>query len=287
MKARSPRIDYSAVRPHWTKNHEFAHHQNATSTIPTYIEPYLIKVMNRAKEALPEREVELRQMIDMFNIQEGQHARQHAVFNRRIREFYPDILPLEMKLKAELETFLETKSLRFNVAYCEGFESMGPPAAKIWFEDSDEYLEGADYEPVAMWKWHMAEEFEHREVCYRVFKRLYARNPFTWIWNGWLYRIYVLRFVLKHLGEYTNEVRKVMVKQDRRNMTPEELAQSRENMGAVIDMLKYKLLPLIKPAFSPFYDPAKKKTPRGMDEYLARFDKGGDMGRDEPVGASA
>ncbi len=35
--------------------------------------------------------------------------------------------------------------------------------------------------------------------------------------------------------------------------------------------------------FSPFYNPAKKPEPRGLSDYLSRFDKGGDMGRFPPA----
>jgi predicted metal-dependent hydrolase len=283
VQVRFPRIDYSRVRPDWAPNHEFAHDRNASSTIPTYIEPYLIRIMNRAKDALPQSEAELRQAIEFFNHQEGQHTRQHSAFNRRIREFYPDILPLEMKLKEDLERFAETKSLRFNLAYCEGFESLGPPAAKIWFEDSDALLEGADYEATAMWKWHMAEEFEHREVCWRTFKTLYAKGFLGGLFVGWLYRVYGFLFVFFHLGAYTKAVRQVMVARDRSRMSADELAQSYRNAKAVARLMLRSFLPALLPVLSPLYDPGKKRPPRGMDAYLARFEKGGDMGREAPA----
>jgi len=283
MQVRFPRIDYSRVRPDWAPNREFACDRNASSTIPTYIEPYLIKMMNRAKDALPESAVELRKAIEVFNLQEGQHTRQHSAFNRRIREFYPEILPLELKLKADLERFAETRSLRFNLAYCEGFESLGPPAAKLWFEHSEALLEGADYEAVTLWKWHMAEEFEHREVCYRTFKALYAQGPVAAIGLGWLYRLYGFLFVFFHLGAYTKAVRDCMLTRDRIRMTPRELTRSRRNLQAVSRLALRRFLPALLPVLSPFYNPAKKRPPRGMDAYLARFDRGGDMGRDPPA----
>ena len=81
-----PKIDYSKARPDWAPNREFAHDRNASSTIPTYVEPYLIKVMQRAKGALPAYHVRLHQEIDWFIAQESQHFRQHNTLNRRIRE---------------------------------------------------------------------------------------------------------------------------------------------------------------------------------------------------------
>ena len=285
MQVRFPRIDYSRVRPDWAPNREFASDRNASSTIPTYIEPYLIKVMNRAKDALPDSAVELRKAIEVFNLQEGQHTRQHSAFNRRIREFYPEMLQLELKLKADLQRFTETRSLRFNLAYCEGFESLGPPAAKLWFEHSEGLLEGADYEAVALWKWHMAEEFEHRDVCYRTYKTLYAKGLFGQLGFGWLYRVYGFLVVFIHLGAYTKSVRNCMLAQDRSRMTTAELAQSHRNLQAVSKLAIRRFLPALLPVLSPFYDPAKKRPPLGMAAYLARFEKGADMGRDDPAPA--
>ena len=285
MQVRFPRIDYSRVRPDWATNREFAHDRNASSTIPTYIEPYLIRIMNRAKNELPEDAAELRQSIEVFNLQEGQHTRQHSAFNRRIREFYPEILPLELKLKADLERFAATRSLRFNLAYCEGFESLGPPAAQLWFEHSEAFLESADYEAVALWKWHMAEEFEHREVCYRTFKALYAQGLFGRIVFGWLYRVYGFLFVAGHLGAYTKAVRAAMIERDRSRMAPAERAQSHKNLKALSRLMLRRFVPALLPVLSPVYDPGRKRAPKGMEAYLARFEKGGDMGRDAPATA--
>lgn len=66
MQARIPKIDYSNVRPDWSPNREFAHNVNASSTIPTYVEPWLIKIMRQARALLPAHETELAQMVDIF-----------------------------------------------------------------------------------------------------------------------------------------------------------------------------------------------------------------------------
>ena len=287
MKVRNPRIDYSQVRPHWAPNHEFAHDRNASSTIPTYIEPWLIKVMQQANAVLPEEEAELHALIDWFNVQEGLHTRQHSAFNRRIRDFYPAIAPLEQKLKADLDEFLSRRSLKFNLAYAEGFESLGPPSARLWFEKSDAFLAGADYEAVALWKWHMAEEFEHREVCFRLYKTLFAQGLWGRFWNGWLYRVYGFCFAVRHLGAYTSNVRSVMIQADRATMTAEELARSRENGRAVARLMRRHFLPQLLLVFLPFYNPGRKRPPKDLDAYLARFEKDGDMGRDQPLPAGA
>ena len=284
MKVRMPKIDYSKVRPHWAPNHEFAHDRNASSTIPTYVEPYLIKVMQRAKAALPARHAQLHQDIDWFIAQESQHFRQHNAFNRQIREGgYPGLGYFEERLKQDYAEFLDKRPLKFNLAYSEGFESLGPPAAKLWFEHSDTILAGADPEAVALWKWHMAEEFEHRDVCYRLFRALYAQSLWQRFWNGWLYRLYGFFCAVRHLGAYSKAVRRYLIETDRATMTPVELARSHRNLKAVAALTRRSMLPALLQVLSPFYDPARKPPPRGLEGYLTRFEKGGDMG----LGAAA
>ena len=281
MHARFPKISYSDVRPHWAPNQVFAHNVNSSSTIPVFVEPWLIKVMAKAKEALPLEETQLHHEIDVFIAQEAQHYRQHAGFNRRIREAYPEIVPYEKQIEREYDDMLVSRSLKYNLAYSEGFESMGPPNALMWFESFEEagFLDGADYESVALWKWHMAEEYEHREVCYRLFRALYARTLWGRFWNGWLYRCYGFVCALRHLGAYSQNVSRTLIATDRRKMTPDQLEKSKADAAVYGELMKNKFMPELKKVFSPFYNPAKKREPRGMRAYLDRFDKGGDMGR--------
>lgn len=51
-----------------------------------------------------------------------------------------------------------------------------------------------------MWRWHLAEEFEHRTVCSDVYHQLSGMNPvFTYF-----YRLYGYIFALIHLGGFPN-----------------------------------------------------------------------------------
>lgn len=285
MQVRLPKIDYSNVRPHWARAPEFAHDRNASSTIPSQVEPYLIKVMRRAKDALPAHETRLHEELDLFIAQEGAHFRQHNLFNRRIREHYPKLADFEAELKRDLDGFLANRSLKFNIAYSEGFETMGPPAAKMWFEHSDAWLEGADEAPVALWKWHMAEEYEHRDFCHRLLHALYARSPWTRITNGWLYRVYGVWTAATHLGRYSKRVRAYLLETDHASMDAAAVAASHRRLKSLEAFTRRHMLPSLLRALSPFYDPARRPMPRGLDAYLARFDRGGDLGAALPGSA--
>lgn len=273
---RTPKIDYSKVRAHWAPHREFAQDRNATSTIPSQVEPYLIRVMARAKAALPESEAALKQEIDLFIAQEAQHFQQHNGFNKMLIENgYPKLAAFEGELRATYVDFLANKSLKFNLAYSEGFETLGPPAAKMWFEESDDFLAGADPEAVALWKWHMAEEFEHRHVCHRVFMALYGRTLWGRIWNGWLFRCYGVFRAMSHLGGHALKVRAYLLDIDRAGFSEAERAASERRLREVDAQKKRSFLSAMMMAISPFYDPAKKKPPRALFEYLREFESGG------------
>ncbi|VFT05286.1 Predicted metal-dependent hydrolase [Pseudomonas aeruginosa] len=113
--------------------------------MPAHIEPFLVKVMMRVKDALGDKHQALRESIEIFNKQEVQHCKQHVAFNKMLyRSGYAGMQELEKPYKDDYAHFLATKSLRFNIAYCEGFEAMGSAAGQVFFEELEEYLEGAD-----------------------------------------------------------------------------------------------------------------------------------------------
>jgi predicted metal-dependent hydrolase len=86
MQVRTPSWDFSKVRAHWAQDHEFAQIQNAASTIPAYIEPYLVKVMVKAKAALDPKNERLHRELGIFIKQEMQHCKQHLRFNQALKD---------------------------------------------------------------------------------------------------------------------------------------------------------------------------------------------------------
>jgi len=269
MKVRRPEFDFTGVDPHWSPNHEFAQMINAGAVVPTYIEPFLIKVMKRAKDLLdPVLDAELIADIEIFNKQEAQHFRLHGNFNKVVRESgYPKMAEYEAALVADYDLWLQTKSLRWLVAYCGGFESLGPLVATMWVDNKwSHYLQGADPRPADLWTWHFAEEFEHRTVVHRVWTRLYGRHRVI----AYLYRVYGFFYLLTHLGKHMGALRKYLIAEDREHMSDGDLAASvaterkldRENVRFQLAGLRI---------LSPFYDPENAPRPANLDAVLARY----------------
>lgn len=267
MQVRRPQLDFTNFRPHWAPVPEFAQSYNAFSTVPAHIEPFLVKVMMRVKDKLGDRHAKLRQDIEIFNKQEVQHCKQHVAFNKLLYKCgYEGMQKLEEPYKAAYDDFLANKSLRFNLAYCEGFEAMGSSSGQVFFEELNEYLEGADPSSVELWQWHLAEEFEHREVCYQAYKALYGRGLFAY-----LYRVWAFMYAAKHIGGHTARVSAYLIGVDREKMTPQEREQSIEREKVLKAKIRSASKKRLLKVFSPFYDPGKMVPSPGMASLLARF----------------
>jgi hypothetical protein len=55
-------------------------------------------------------------------------------------------------------------------------------------------------------------------------------------------------------------------------MTPEEVADSIERQNAVKKRTVKAALPMMLKVLSPFYNPAKRRVPRGQEEFLQTFE---------------
>lgn len=270
MQVRFPKWDFSKVRAHWAPNIEFAQMQNAASTVPAYIEPYLVKVMIRAQAALPVHHEKLHRDLSIFIKQEMQHCKQHIAFNKALRaDGYEGMLPLEKKYEADYERFLATKSLRFNCAYSEGFEAMSAVAVSAFFEDYDEFWVGADPEAVEMWKWHLAEEFEHREVAHDVYHALFGQNKLF----AYLYRVYGLIYAMIHIRNHVRRVQEFLLAKDREGMTSDQIDESEARVARVKAATGQQAKQHLKAMLSPSYAPASRPAPRGVMEMLRKYEK--------------
>jgi predicted metal-dependent hydrolase len=272
MKVRSLKLDFLASTAHWSPHKEFAQIYNAASTVPAYIEPYLVKVMLKAKEMLGPKHEKLHEDLTIFIRQEMQHCKQHLNFNKSLHAKYPKLLEMETAFEKDYVDLLANRSLRFNCAYSEGFEAMSAIGVSAWFENFDEFIEEADPEVVELWKWHLAEEYEHRTVAHEVFQKLFGGNPIF----AYFYRIYGFFYALKHIKAHTDRVCEYLLSVDREGMTEAEIAASRERYDYAKRLHGSRAKEHLRAILSPFYQPGKRKPPRDRLKrggYAARLEK--------------
>jgi predicted metal-dependent hydrolase len=270
MKVRYPEFDFSNTGPHWCTSPEQSQVINAGNIIPTYIEPFLIKVMRKAKKELdPVADAELIADMDIFNRQEAQHMKVHGEMLAVVRNEYPEMKPIEEAYEADYTRYLSEKPLNWLLAYCEGFEAFGSSAAEVWLDGRMEgSIEGADPQVVAMFRWHMAEEYEHRTVASRVYHRLGNQGGPV---RTYFRRLAGLYNAATHMLKYAKQLEKYLIEVDRRGMSAEALAESK---------IRYKRATKVKaaPSFvnflrilSPWYDPKNTPAPKNLDAVLALY----------------
>jgi predicted metal-dependent hydrolase len=265
MKPRNLRIDFGGVPLAWSRNAEFAAILNSASPLTSAVEPYLNIVMSRVRDALPERDAALREQVDIFIRQEACHYRLHDSFNRELYAAgYPGLKALADQLKADLKALLETRSLLWNLAYCTAFENLATFMAKFWFGMADDLLEGADPRGVAMWKWHMAEEFEHRTVCH---------SALTALSGNYFVRTRGLIAMMRHLTPYKKQAAAIVLGQDRAGMSPEALAASIAREKAYDRRFERWMTRRLAGIFRPWYDLADHPTPPGVAEALGAYEE--------------
>jgi len=265
MKVRKPRYDYSASPPRWCAVYpEYSHVINVASLSLPYLEPYLNTVMRRAQAKLgPEHP--LNSDIALFCKQEAAHYLQHGEYNAALRNAgYARLPEFEERFRVHFDRLLSTRSLKFNCAYSLGFESIGPIYAEWWFEQTDDVMAGADPAVVSLWKWHLAEEFEHRTVAYDVYQALFG---------GYFHRIYGLLSFLRDLRVVNREAVKYMLTEDAAKMNTEERAVSRQRFAEIRKRESSFVRSRLLGVFSPFYTPHKLRQPRGVAELLRKVDQ--------------
>ena len=125
----------AAMGGHWNKRRpEFSQIVNAASLAMPYLEPYLIKTMREARPQI--RDAALLAALDDYVAQEAMHFRQHRKFNDELKaRGYSSIEKIEAGLASDYRKLGETRSLAFNLAYAEGFESMALAIGRMLIAD--------------------------------------------------------------------------------------------------------------------------------------------------------
>ncbi len=151
----------------------------AFSLILPHLEPYLIRVYRALAPHITDARIAAD--VEAFCGQEAQHHRGHAAANRKIRAFLgPDtagrLLAVEERIEADYRRFETERSLRFQAAFIEGFEAMTCAMGLTGLETGRRPVGDGPW--AALWRWHLFEELEHRNVAFDVYEQLGGSYPF-------------------------------------------------------------------------------------------------------------
>ncbi len=155
-----------------------------------WLEPFIVKSFRRVLDQV--EDPALHEEMDRFCKQEAHHYSQHQKFNQPILEQgYPGLEERFARLKADFDGWLEDKDDRWRVGFVEGFESYTTKAALGSLKSGVFDHPKTDPRFGELFKWHLIEEVEHRNVAFDVYEYLYGDKAFRvkmcWIaqWHIW------------------------------------------------------------------------------------------------------
>lgn len=262
---RQPNIDFAGVPARWTRNIEFASLFTAGSAGAPAVEPYLNQIMAQAKPMLKPKDRHLAPEIDLFIKQETTHYKVHNAYNAEIRKTYPFLKEAEEAKRADYKAFLATRSHKFNCAYAAAFETLALSMALFLFEEADDLIADADPRTIAMWRWHLGEEYEHRSVCHDVYCAIYG---------DWFFRAKMVIFTYRHLAAHNRRIMGALLQQERAAMTPEELERSLARQQDFMKRFRAFHLRRIVRLLMPGYNPGKARAPQGLEAALDLYAPG-------------
>lgn len=231
----------------------------ALSLLLPHLEPYLIKTMRAAKRHVTDPS--LAADLEAFCAQEGHHYRRHADLNTAlIRGGARGFEALEQGLANDYQRFGKTKSLRFNLAYAEGFEALTTAMAIVFTEEDH-----SKWHPVALdlFTWHLVEELEHRTVAFEVYEHVVGSYP---------YRVAVGAFAQWHLIRFLMRAADAMLAADPRTETVfGGKAGRRSREPRLTAILTKKVLPRVRKTYWPRYTPRDLEMPADLDALAAAY----------------
>jgi predicted metal-dependent hydrolase len=172
----------------------------ATSLYVAHLEPFFVKSLRRVMDQI--RDEALREDVDRFSRQEAQHYQRHIDFNKAVfAQGYPGLEQRVDELKRDFERFMAEETDRFRIGYIEGFESYTTQFA-LWILASGLYDHRRTARPAGdLFKWHMLEEVEHRNVAFDVYEHLYG---------GYLHRAHMCWVSQQHMFRFIADCTQLM-----------------------------------------------------------------------------
>jgi len=201
----------------WHRNNPYiSHFWNGLSLMFPEGERFFVRSVARLRKQV--RDPQLRRDIAAFLAQEGMHSRAHVQYNRTLRrQRYPTRL-LELVTRVALRS-TQVTSARWQLAVTCGFEHFTATLADAIL-GNPEFLDGAAPAFADLWRWHCAEEIEHKSVAFDVYAEL-APGAI-----GYLRRVLVMAFLTANFLPYALVHQIVLSTGDRIVPDPREVARA-------------------------------------------------------------
>jgi predicted metal-dependent hydrolase len=203
--------DEHAGRWH-SDNPYISHFWNGLSLMFPEGERFFMRSVSRVRKQI--RDPELQKEIAAFLGQEAIHTREHNRYNDLLRrQGYPAQM-LEWVTRLSLRS-TQVTSARWQLAITCAFEHFTATLADAVLNDPT-VLDGASPEFAALWRWHCAEEIEHKAVAFDVYNEI---SPGV---IGYLRRVLIMAFLSANFLPYSMVHQILLASRDRTLLDPRE-----------------------------------------------------------------
>ena len=229
-----------------------------------HCEIFFVKSLRRIIHRI--RDEKLREEVDRFIRQEAQHYQRHADFNKVVLAHgYPGLDGLVETVRCEFDDFLERRSDRFRVGYMEGFESYTTQFALQFIATGLYDHRRTDPAFGTLFKWHLVEEIEHRNVAYDVYQHLYG---------SYLYRAGMCWFAQRHMLRFPNRCAALMAEVDVKRHGERCRIRLRPRLVMAAGRAGMRTRSML-----PGYTPHSYRLPAGIEQLSAMFTASADTVR--------
>jgi predicted metal-dependent hydrolase len=239
--------------PLWVPDNPVRSHLfNGLSLTMPYLEPYLIKSTQQATAFIDEPEL----LSDMrgFNGQEARHYQCHRRLNELLKSNgYPELGAVEDRMAKSFER-LSKMSLRTQLAYNAGFESMTNGFTHWIINKRVKLFRNAGSEITSFWLMHMVEETEHKTVAFDAYMA-YSGEYFPRAFGVFHGSFHLVGWAL--IGMWT------ALKKDKALHKPRDIV----TFVREISSLLFNVGPYLLRALLPWHNPRCEEDPKWMRDW--------------------
>lgn len=233
--------DLEAMPQYWFAGNPVATHmENAFSILIPPGERFFIRSVRNYSDDVTDPET--RDLIRAFSQQEGFHSRAHAELNESFARFGVDVERESAFAGRVFKWMQRVLSKKTQLGVTAFLEHLTATAAHMMFREPllDESL---DPEMRRFWRWHAAEELEHKAVAFDLLGE---------VAGGYLRRVYCAVVALVILAvPYARIVRR-MIRDDPHTPTSEERKQARALDRKLIGPQLKLVIQYFRPGFHPW-----------------------------------
>jgi hypothetical protein len=207
------------------------------------------------------RDPEFAKLVQAFIAQEGHHTRAHHEFNRHFEKFGIGVSREEAYAARAMERASCILPKKIQLGITVFFEHLTATGAHMLFAEP-EIARHIHPEALRFWRWHAAEELEHKAVAFDLFGK---------VGGGYGTRVFSALVGLLWFAPAFIRMARRMLKEDPGPITPEMRAQAR----AIDRRARAIQTPLLLAYFKPGFHPWK------VDDapYLAEWSASADVSR--------